>query len=176
MKRSGQIALGGMFGALSLVCLLGTVFPYGLYALPALAGVMLLPLALEFGTRWGLAGYAAVGLLALFVTPSMEAKVLFLAFFGYYPTLKLWLEGHTHRWVGCLIKFAVFNLTMVGSYVLMLRVFGLPADSFELFGVSLPLVFLAAGNVIFWVFDAALTGVVQMYWKKWHPRFCRMFH
>ena len=65
---------------------------------------------------------------------------------------------------------------MVGSYVLMLRVFGLPADSFELFGVSLPLVFLAAGNVIFWVFDAALTGVVQMYWKKWHPRFCRMFH
>ena len=144
--------------------------------MPMLAGMLLLPITVECGKRQGLLVYASVALLALFLTPSLESRVLYAAFFGYYPTLKLWLEGHTHRWVGCLIKFAVFNLTMVGSYVLMLRVFGLPADSFELFGVSLPLVFLAAGNVIFWVFDAALTGVVQMYWKKWHPRFCRMFH
>lgn len=175
MKKSGKVALGGIFCALSLLCMMLTAIPYGTYAFPAIAGVVLVPLCLEMGIKWGFAGYAAVAILSALVAPSMEAKVTFIAFFGYYPVLKTLLDRRLAKGWSWVIKLIVFNTTMVISYVLMLRFFGLESDTFELFGVNLPLVFLLAGNVVFVIFDMALSGVVQIYLRDWHPRFLRMF-
>lgn len=176
MKQSGKVALGGVLGALSLVCLFLTAFPYATYALPALAGAVLIPVVLEIGVKTGWMVYAAVALLALIVTPSVEAKMMFIAFFGYYPILKASLERLRRRWLEWVLKLAVFNAAMVLSYTLLLFAFGLEADTFELFDVNLPLAFLAMGNVVFVIYDLALTNVITLYMRSWHPRLTRLFH
>ena len=176
MKQSGKVALGGVLGALSLVCLFLTIFPYATYALPALAGAVLIPVVLEIGVKTGWMVYAAVAVLALIITPSVEAKMMFVAFFGYYPVLKASLERLRARWLEWTLKLVVFNAAMVVSYVLLLFVFGLEADTFELFGINLPLVFLAMGNVVFVIYDVALTNIITLYMRSWHPRLSRLFH
>lgn len=175
LKQSGKIALGGVLGALSLVFMLLTIFPYMTYALPAIAGVMLIPVVMENGVRWGWMVFAAVAFVAALIVPSMEAKVMFIAFFGYYPVLKATLERLRSRVLEWVLKLLVFNVTMVAAYLLMLYVFGLPADEFEIGGVNLPLVFLGLGNVVFVIYDMALTSVITMYTKALHPKLMRIF-
>ena len=81
MKQSSKVALGGIFSALALVCMMLTVIPALEFSLPALAGVVLIPVVLELGVPWGWLSYVCVGILSLLIAPNMEAKVLFVAFF-----------------------------------------------------------------------------------------------
>lgn len=174
MKRSAKVAIGGVFSALSLVLMLFTLFPYATYALAGLAGVMLLPVALECGKPWAFGAYGVVSVLSFLLAPDMEAKLLFVLFFGYYPILKLLLD-RLNKGVGWLLKLLLFNAAMVGGYLLLLYVFGLPMDTFELFGVNLPLVFLLIGNGVFWLYDRVLSGFVVMYCSQWHDRITRLW-
>lgn len=176
MRQSAKVALSGILCALSLVCMLLTILPISEMGLPALAGAVLIPIILEIGVKWGWMSYACVALLSLLITPSMEAKVLFVAFFGYYPVLKALIERLRKIWLEWIVKLAVFNITMVGAYWIMLTFLGLPSDSFEIFGFDLPLVILAFGNVAFVLYDVALTGVITTYLRVLQPKLARLFH
>lgn len=174
MKRSAKVAFGGIFSALAVVSMLLTVFPYATYALPAIAGVFLLPIALQCGSRWGLGGYVVTAILAFLLAPDMEAKLLFVLFFGYYPILKLWLDGLNTalQWT---LKLLLFNGAAVGGYLLLYWVVGLPADAFQLFGVNLPLVFLALGNVVFILYDRGVHNLVLLYEIHWRDKLTRFW-
>lgn len=176
MRQSGKVALGGIMGALSLVFMLLTVIPVGSYALPAVAGAVLIPVVIEAGIGTGWMVYGAVALLSLIIAPDMEAKVLFLSFFGYYPILKSVLERIHKRWIEWLVKLAIFNSAMILSYVLLLFVFHLSMDEFIFGGVNLIFVFLLIGNVVFLIYDLALTSVISSYFRVLHPKLSRIFH
>lgn len=175
MKQTGKLALGGVLGALSVVCMLMTVIPTMTYALPALAGLALLPLALESGVKWGWLAYAAVSVLTLFFAPSPEAKMMFVAFFGYYPVARLSIETLSApiRW---LLKMTLFNASMVAAYLLLLFVFNLDPETFVIGGINVSWLLLACGNVVFLIYDYALRGVITTYWQRLHPLFVRIFH
>lgn len=175
MKQSGKVALGGVLGAIAVLCLMGTIFPYATFALPIMAGLVLLPVAIEAGRGWGWLTFAAVAVLNVLLTPSMEAKVLFVAFLGYYPLLKLSLDP-LPRLLSWPLKFLIFNVTVVASYWLMMNVFALESDTFELFGVNLPLLLLALANITFLIFDLAATLLLEGYMRVLHPRLHRMLH
>lgn len=179
MKPTSHIALGGMMGALSLLCLMLAVFPYATYALPALASLWLFPVVIECGKRTAAAVYAATALLALLITPDMEAKLLYVAFFGYYPLIKSVAESRP-RWAERLIKFFCFNSAVVICYVVLLQLGGVSAEDFALPGVSLPLSavlagFLLAGNLVFWLYDTALTRLLPLYFVRFRPVLRRWF-
>ena len=164
MKQTDKVALGGVLGALSLVCMLLTIIPTATYALPAIAGVVLMPLVVEWGARFGFTVYAAVSVLALIMAPDKEAALLFVAFFGHYPIIKALAEKHIRqlsiRWC---VKFAVFNVCVVAAYALLIWVFAFPMDGFEVFGISALWLLLLFGNVVFWLYDVALTRVITLY-------------
>lgn len=175
MKQSGKVALGGVFGALSLLFMLLTAFPMATYALPAIAGALLIPVVVEAGVKTGWMVYGAVALLSLFVAPDMQAKVMFIAFFGYYPVLKSQLERLSRRWVEWIVKLGIFNAAMILSYLAMLFVFGLETDTFVIGGVNIAWAFLLAGNVVFVIYDYALSNLVTVYFRVLHPRLSRVF-
>ncbi len=164
MKHTGKVALGGVLGALALVVMMLTVIPIATYALPAIAGVLLIPLVIEWGPKMGLAVYAVVAILSLIMAPDKEAAFLYVMFFGHYPIVKSLLERYiSNKLLRLVCKLAVFNVCVVAAYALMIWAFQMPMDEFELFGVSIPGVLLAMGNVVFVLYDVALTRVITLY-------------
>ena len=174
MKRGNaiKVADGGLFSAMALVLMMLTgVFPFGTYAFPVVAGMMLIVIYLEFGFRWSMLVYGVISIMSILFVADKEAALFFLLLFGYYPVVKSFIERIKSKIIQYIIKFAVFNASAVSVYFLMLFVFGLPSDSFELFGVNIPLVFLIAGNFVFLIYDFAINVVVAQYLQKYRKIF-----
>lgn len=171
MSKSGKIALGGLLTALGVVLMLLTgLIPIGTYALPAIAGVLLIVAVIEIGAKWAWMIYAAVAVLSLLFAADKEAALLFVLFFGYYPVLKSFLERISNKVLSWISKFAVFNVAVVACFFLAVNFLQLPEDSFTVFGIYLPWVFLILGNAVFLIYDIALSGLVATYVEKLHHR------
>ena len=178
MKPTARIALSSLLGALSLVCLLLTVFPLSTYVMPMLASFCLIPVVVECGRRWSTAVYTAMSLLALILVPDPEAKCLYVLFFGCYPIFKSWAEQRT-RAVAWLCKLLSFNGSFVVGYTL-LSLIGFSLEEFRIPGIPLPLgafllAYLLVGNLVFLMYDAALSKLVPLYRVLLQPVLRRMF-
>lgn len=175
--NSGKVALGGIITALCTVFMFLTgLIPIGTYALPALAGTVLILIVIELGVKWAWAVYAAVALLSMLLAADKEAAVLFLLFFGYYPILKSEIEKIPSKLVQILLKLAVFNASMIAGFFIAVKMLGVPEESFTLFDVYLPWIFLLVGNVIFIVYDYALTGLISAYLFRFRTVFRKTLH
>ncbi len=171
MSKSGKIALGGLLTALGVVLMFLTgLIPIGTYALPAIAGVLLIVAVIEIGAKWAWMIYAAVAVLSLLFAADKEAALLYVLFFGYYPVLKSFLERISNKIFAWISKFAVFNVAVVACFFLAVNFLQLPEESFTVFGIYLPWVFLILGNVVFLIYDIALSGLVATYVEKLHHR------
>jgi len=171
------VALGGVIGALSLICMLGTVFPYAIYAMPALAGIMLIPVVAEIGVRWAWLVFGSVAALSLMIilSYSPEATAMYVAFLGYYPVLRVTLQKLPF-FIAWPLKLLVFNAAVISVYWALMNLAAIPPDAFEMFGVDLPQVMLVFGNVVFIIYDLALENIYLLYIKYLHPQIKRLFH
>ena len=175
MKGSFKVAYGGMIVALSLVAMFATVlFPYAEYALPAIAGVFLIGLVVDFGFRTAVVAYVAVSLLSAMIVPNKEAVVLSITFLGYYPILKGNLEQLKSRIVEWCVKFGIFNFAVLLSYYLMLYVFGLKEviSEVEAFRFGIWVLWILA-NVVFLIYDFALTRLISFFICRIRPKYLR---
>ncbi len=175
--KSTQVAVGGMASGLCLLLMFMTgMLPFSEYALPAFAGIVLIAVAEELGRKTALIVYGAVSLLSLLLTPSKEAAILFVFFFGYYPTVKGLLEQRLRfRPLRAAVKLLLFNGMIVLGYAVVVKVLGLPEilDEFGGFGKYSALVLLAFGNVFFVVYDYTVGNLTQIYRDYFAPRFLK---
>ena len=123
-SESRKIALSGVFGSLAAVLMLmGGILPLATYVAPALAGILIVPVAIEFGIKTGYVLYASICLLSLFVVPDKEMSLIFVFFLGFYPLLKASIERMRSRAAQWAVKLAVFNACIVGMYGIILFLF-----------------------------------------------------
>lgn len=132
-------------------------------------------IVIEIGTAWAWPVYLASSILSYLLAGDKEAAMLFVIFFGYYPILKAIIEKHSKGFTAYFFKFALFNAAMVAGYFLSIYVLLVPRDSFVLFGVYLPAVFLVAGNAVFLIYDYALSTLVLAYYRRFHAAVSQMF-
>ena len=178
LKKSGLIALCGMISSLCVALMFLTgVFPFATYAIPAMAGILLVILVVELSPGWALLTYIAVSLLSLIITPDKEAAVLFIFFFGHYPVIKSFLERLRSKIIEIPLKAIIFNVCIVAGYLVVIHLFGLSDVLEEMgsFGKYSTLVLLAFGNVVFWVYDFALTRLISVYITWFRPKVLRRF-
>lgn len=177
MKNSAKTAMGGMISALSLtIMLLTAVIPYLTYALPAIAGALLVIMVIEINKKWAFCAYAAISILSFLILPDKEAAMMYVAYFGYYPILKPLLESKISNNTLCwLAKAVVFNVAVVLAYVVIVNVFGIPIEEMEEYGKWGLIGLLALGNVMFVLYDICITRLVTLYLKKWQKRFRKLF-
>lgn len=176
MKQSSKCALGGIIAALSLVLLISVaIFPFMEYALPAVAGALVILMVIETDKKWAFGVYCAVAILGLFLVPNKEVAIMYFAFFGYYPILKAMIESRLPSALSWIIKVGTFVTTMVVSYAFMMRFMGVTIDETEEFGMIAIPILLGVGAFTFILYDIALTKMVMLYLMKWQKHFKRSF-
>ncbi|MBR2731336.1 MAG: hypothetical protein IKD72_05045 [Clostridia bacterium] len=176
MKQSSKCALGGIVAALSAaMMILVAVIPFLTYALPAVAGALIVFIVIEIDKKWAFGVYAVVSVLALLLVPDKEVAVMYVAFFGYYPILKAAAEARCGAALSWVIKIAVFLGSMMLAYVLMINLMGVTIDEMEDFGVWAVPLLLGIGTVAFILYDVVLTKLVTLYLMKFRKYFRRYF-
>ena len=151
-KASLRVSVGGAVAALGLVLMFLTgLFPFGTYAFPAFAGMLLVVVVIEIGYPFALSVFAATSLLSFLIAADKEAALLYAIFFGWYPVIKALIERLKKPVICYIIKYAVFNLCMIAAFYIAIFALSIPEESFVIFGVYLPWVFLLAGNVFFFI-------------------------
>ncbi len=176
MKQSSKTALGGIVSALSVMLMLLTaVLPFMSYALPLLAGALLIFMVIEINKSWAFIVYIAVSLLAVFVVPDKEAATFYIAFFGYYPIIKSSLEKHLPKIIKWLVKLAIFNLSVVAAYFVSVKLLGIPFEDMQELGKYGIPILLAIANVTFVMYDIMLSKMVVLYMLKLRKSFKKIF-
>lgn len=166
-----------MVTAVSTVLMLITgIIPYGTYALPSLAGILFISVVIELGPGWSWSVYIAVSVLSALIAADKEAVLFFILFFGCYPILKAQIEKRTKKIIGILLKFALFNTAAILEFFLAMYLLSVPKSSYTVFGIYAPWLFLIIGNLIFAVYDYAVSLLVISYAKKFHPVISKWFH
>lgn len=170
-KKTYSLAFSSVIAALSLVFLLVTaVIPVGTYALPCIAGAMLAAVVIESGYIAAFTVYGVVSVLAFLLVADKEAALYYVAFLGFYPILKGLFERIKSKIVQYIAKFSAFNACMVAAFFVSITLLSVPKESFELFGIYLPWVFLIAGNAVFIVYDICLTRIISQYVLRWRSK------
>ena len=182
MSVSAKTALGAMITALSVVILIPSAVQVFVYTLPAMAGMLTMLAVVEIDKKWAIGSYVAASLIGLLFVANKEAVVYYVAFFGYYPVVKALLESKMPRVAEYILKFLIFNVSIVLSGVVLVKVFGMPYN--DLLGIdgesafftkyALPIM-LGMGNVVFILYDVALTRLLTAYVLVWQKRFRKLF-
>ncbi len=171
MKTSVKVSLGGVVAALSLVLMLLTsIIPFGTYAFPAFAGILLVLLVFNLGYAYAFAVYFVTAALSFLLVTDKEAALYYALFLGFYPILKGVIERIPSKPVQYIVKLALFNVCMIAAFYIGISLLSIPKESFNLFGVYLPWVFLILGNIVFIIYDLCITRLVTLYLLKWHDR------
>lgn len=174
MKRTGRITLCAMLAALASLSMLTSYFPYLTYAIPALAGLFIMVAVIEIDAKWAALAYVASAVITALVAEP-EAKMLYVLFFGYYPVVKAVFEKLKSRVAEYILKFAVFNAATVFAYGVVAALIGVDISDMGDFGKYSTAVLLIAANVVFVVYDLAVTKMAAFYIVRLHPQISKIF-
>lgn len=153
--------------ALASTFMLTSYFPYLTYAIPAMAGLFVMVSVIELNAKWGVLTYS-VSALIVFLIAEPEAKLLYILFFGYYPILKAVLEKQRNRALEYIVKFSVFNVAVILTYGVFAGIFGINLDDFEDFGKYTMVILLSVTNVVFIIYDKAVSQLAGFYMYRLH--------
>ena len=91
MKKTNamKIAFCGITAGLcTAVMLMGYLFPFATYVCPAMAALLLFPIAYEYGAKTSFTVYLAVSFLSFFLVPDYELVFMFVMVFGLFTVIK----------------------------------------------------------------------------------------
>ena len=162
MKKINQTALCAVLAAAGVVLLyIGSLFGKIDLAAAVIASVAVAIAALETGYRRSLFVYATISLLSLLLLPQKTAAIVFSAFFGYYPVLKMWSEKHFGFMRSFFLKYLFLNAAVLSLLI--------AAALFVKVHIVVMAAVWAASNLILPIYDMAVSSA----WKKYEDRFNR---
>ena len=68
----------------------------------------------------------------------------------------------------------MFNVAVVAAYLVIIYVFSIPIENMGQFGQYTLLILLGMGNIVFIIYDFALSTAYQEYMVKLHPKVKKM--
>ncbi|NLZ47056.1 MAG: hypothetical protein GX896_10240 [Clostridiales bacterium] len=176
-KRSFNVALCGIIASLAIVSMfMSGIIPVLMYTMPAISGTLISVIVIEVNKKWAWSTYAAVGILSLFVTPVKDASLLFILFLGYYPILKSTLEKIKSKILSWGAKIAIFNAAVIIFYQILIRFISSSEmlEEVNAFGKYGAWILLGFANIVFVVYDIALTRLISSYYNWFRKKFLRI--
>lgn len=174
MKNTSKITFSAIMSALAVVIMLTSYFPYLTYAIPAIAGLCVMVVLIETDYKWAVFTYISSAVL-VFMFAEMESKFLYLFLFGYYPILKSLIEKINKQIFEWILKIIIFNILILLVYGVFSKLFALSLDDFgalRQYGVA---ILLVLSNIVFIVYDIAVSRISMVYINMLHPKINRLF-
>lgn len=171
-KLSFRIAFGGIVSALCVLLMFSAgILPFVTYAFPMISGLLIYAVSYECGKKTGIAAYVSVSALLLMLSPDKESAFMFAFFFGYYPIFSVFLDRIKSKAVRWILRFLVFNISMVVSYYILMEVM-VAVDSEEFTKASM-IVLLALGNVLLVLYEFMFRKLTDKYVKVYRKKIFR---
>ena len=174
MKSTVKLTFSAIMAALSATVMLTSLFPYLTIAIPAVAGLFVMLVTIELGTKWAVLSFSASAALVVLLPGDIEAKMLYVMFFGYYPILKALFEKPKSRVLEYILKFVTFNVLIVLAYSVIGPVIGLEKTNLGEFGKYTGVILLLVANVVFPIYDLAVTRMATFYMIRLHKSVSRI--
>lgn len=162
--------------ALSAAFMIGSLFPYLTYGIPALASLFIMVAVIESGVLWGFASFVVSALLVLILPGDPEAKLMYIAILGYYPVLKAVLETKCRRAIEIPIKYIIFNIALVVAYSLIAGLIGVELGDMNEFGKYTALIMIVLANAVFTIYDIMIARMSVWYSVRLHKAVMRIFN
>ncbi len=107
------MAYSGICVAVCVVIMfLGSVLELGMYASPLIVGMILMFMGQMFGSAWHRNLFVATSALCLILVPHIEANLMLVGFFGWYPLVRPSLQK-LPKFFSWIAKILIFNLTVI---------------------------------------------------------------
>lgn len=162
--KTKKLVLCAIFSALSVMILfLGSVVDVLDLTAAMLASTLCAVVLIEAGQLWPWLTYAVTAAASLIMLPNKLPAVIFLLT-GYYPIIKQKLE-RLNKIVSWVLKILIFNVLLT-VFLLVCSSFFPSADLVLFAGLSKEinaLIGYAAGNVVFVLYDIALSRLITYY-------------
>jgi len=133
----------------------------------AVASLTVVFAVIELKGKYPLLIYLVTSVLALLLLPSKTPALVYLLFAGYYPILKVLLEGYLSRAASWLLKILAFNVAAVVIVLVSVKVLMLYTVEWKAWYILL----LLPLNAVFAVYDVALTRLITAYMLRLRGRF-----
>jgi hypothetical protein len=169
--------------AMSVVMLtLGSLVEVLDLSMAAIASMLCIIAVIELGGAYPWMIYAVTSILSVILYPAGTACWFYLVFFGFYPIIKEKLE-RLHQTLAWALKILILNVAAVVYILVAYFIFyggasaGSISDVFiSIFGSSdaglaFAIGMYAAVNVVFVVYDIALTRIISFYFARLRHRF-----
>ena len=175
-SRSYTVAFCSLMAALGTVLMLtGGLIPVMTYCSPLLAGVLLIPVMREHGSKWAWLVWLVTATLSMILSADKEAAFFYL-FLGCYPILKCGFDKVKPKLLGLILKLVYFAAAVAVMYSLICFVFRLDIglEEFEELGRIAGIAFYAMLVVCMLIYDVALRNLAILYEYKLRPKLQRM--
>lgn len=169
MKKNTKITLSAITAALATGFMLTSYFPYLTYAIPAISGLFMIMTLIETNYKYAYGSYIVSAVLIMLFTEK-EAAVLYVCFFGHYPISKALIEKIRKPIIEWLLKIVLFNACVLVGYTLLSFVFDIHIEDLGEFGKYSAYILLTFANIVFVVYDIAVSRGATLYVYNIHPR------
>ncbi|MDU5106281.1 hypothetical protein [Clostridium sp.] len=162
--KAKEITLSGILIGLTIVILyLNLLLPISTISILTLAS-LLVPIALIRGSmKSAILVYVSSSIIGLFILP-LNIMILYILFFGIYGIVKFYIEKINKLPLEIFIKIIFFNIILFLSFFVF-KTF-IPIEI-----TKLPIViFLIIAEIVFLVYDYALTLLISFYLQRIHPK------
>lgn len=162
--KAKEITLSGILTGLTIVILyLNLLLPISTISILTLAS-LLIPVALIRGSmKSAILVYVSSSIIGLFILP-LNIMILYILFFGIYGIVKFYIEKINKLPLEIFIKLIFFNIILLLSFFVF-KAF-IPIEI-----TKLPIeIFLIIAEIVFLVFDYALTLLISFYLQRIHPK------
>lgn len=164
---SRKIAFAGIFTGIAVILLyMGAIMPTGKLTLYFLASLPVAFSIIEYGTGTGIILYIAASILSVLLSGNIPGIVPYILFFGHYPIIKFYIEKKRRWLIELILKFAVFNSSMLLWYLLFKNLF------FDVVPVQLNagsmmwVALIAIMQILFLIYDYLFSGLLFYYESK----------
>jgi len=180
-ERTKKLTLGAVLAAMGVVLLtIGAFIEVLDLSMAALASFFCIFAVIEMGGGYPIMIYLVTGILSAILMPQSLGAWFYILFFGYYPIIKEKFEALSKP-VAWILKLIVFNVSVTvyavisyflffGDLEVLLNEFSSLLGGIEVGGILIASVYMIL-NIVFVIYDFALTKLITFYLVKLRRRF-----